>query len=148
MSFLPAKGDETKIHALAGYLKAQYGIDTTRIKIDKLFLIDPESYKVTGPYDFLNEQQYASRQIIHRPDVTILDSDLRAKIFIELDGSIHRFSRVRKKDSRRNQHYQDIEIHKIYHIIINEEDCHELGITWFEYLDAQMKKLNLFQKLT
>ena len=97
--------------------------------------------KLTGELQmsaaFLTREQVEHYKVQH-PDVMVCDDEYAISFIVELDGSIHQTKPGMRQTERRNQSYAEAGIKCI---ILDKADLKELGVTWQDYLDAELKEL-------
>ena len=97
--------------------------------------------KLTGELQMLANaltKEQVQRYKVQHPDVMICGDDYAVSFIVELDGSIHHTKPGMRQTERRGKSYAEAGLPCI---ILDKADLKELGVTWQEYLDAELKGL-------
>ncbi len=129
--------DDAQLHSLISYIKGVHNIPGEQILKEHFILISRWDYSVTGVYKDLSKPDLKGT-VQHHPDIMVRDMHGSLKYVIELDGSIHHTKPGAKRTAKRNADYK---LAKIPFIVIDITDLKELKVSWFDYLDKEMKRM-------
>ena len=129
--------DDAQLHSLMSHIKGAHGIPGNQILKEHFILISKWDYSVISVYRNLAKPDLKGT-VQHHPDIMVRDKHGRLKYVIERDGSIHHTKPGAKKTAKRNAHYR---LAKMPFITIDIQDLKAMGVSWFDYLDEEMKKM-------
>ena len=137
------KTDDEQLIAIISYLHEVQEIPRKFLKRDYFILIsESDGATVTGPYRSLTQEQTIGN-IVHRPDIIILNEKSEISMIIELDGSFHHSNSGLKKTRIRNENYDNA---GIKYVVIDILDLKYLETSWFVFLDHELTKIFLVEK--
>ena len=129
--------DDAQLHSLISHIKGAHGIPGEQILKEHFILISRWDYSVICVCRELAQSDLKGT-VQHHPDIMVRDKHGSLKYVIELDGSIHHTKPGAKRTAKRNANYK---LAKIPFIAIDIADLKELKVSWFDYLDEEMKKM-------
>ena len=129
--------DDAQLHSLIAHLSGVHNIPGEQIFKEHFILISRWDYSVIGVYKELAQSDLKGT-VQHHPDIIVRDRHGSLKYVIELDGSIHHTKPGAKKTAKRNANYK---LANMPFIAIDILDLKALGVSWFDYLDEEMKKM-------
>ena len=129
--------DDVDLLKLMAHLTGRHGIPRTQMLKEPIILLSKWDYGLRKVCWDL-EKSELSGMVPHKPDIVVRDAHGHAAFFIELDGSIHHTKPGAKKTAKRNADYK---LANIPFIVIDVGDLKILGVSWFDHLDEEMKKM-------
>ena len=129
--------DDADLLGLIEHLKNVHHIPRTKIIKEPIMLLSKWDYSLQGMYRDLAKQEL-NGTVQHKPDIVVCDRHGLARYIIELDGSIHHTKPGAKKTAKRNANYK---LANLPFIVIDIVDLKELGVSWIDHLDEEMKQM-------
>ena len=129
--------DDADLLGLIAHLKNVHRIPRTQIIKEPIILLSKWDYGMQGMRRDLAKSELRGT-VQHKPDIVVCDTHGLARYVIELDGSIHHTKPGAKKTAKRNADYK---LANLPFIVIDIMDLKELGISWFDHLDEEMKNM-------